>query len=342
MAKTVNQKKRILAVREILQRETDENNRLTIPELIQRLELQDISAERKSLYDDIEVLRQAGDDVQLMRGKGSGYYLGSRLFELPELKLLVDAVQASRFVTAKKSSGLIKKLASLTSREQARALQRQVVVTGRIKNMNESIYYVVDTIQTAIAADRKLRFRYAGWVLDRSAPGGFARKDRHDGRFYSVSPWALVWMEENYYLIAFDHDSNSIRHYRVDKMHHQTVVKSPRQGKEQFENFDLPGYTQSLFGMFSGAPQQVHLEMAEELVGVLVDRFGTGLTLQSAEQQGWFSVRLQVVPGPTFYGWVLSFGTRARVLGPADVRQSLAQYAADVAAMYTCEKEGAT
>ncbi len=334
MAKTSNQKGRILAVRDILHQETDENNRLTIPELMQKLAARGISVERKSLYDDIEALRQAGDDIQLERGKGGGYYMGERLFQLPELKLLVDAVQASRFVTARKSGELIKKLESLTSRDQARALQRQVTVSGRIKNMNESIYYLVDTIQTAIAQDRQLRFRYANWVLDKTAAGGFARQDRHGGAWYTVSPWALVWMEENYYLIAFDSASGSIRHYRVDKMHHQAVTEKAREGRQQFKNFDLPGYTKSLFGMFSGQVQDIQLELGEELVGVLVDRFGTGLTLQPGSREGWFTVRLQVVPGPTFYGWLLSFGTRARVLAPADLRAQLAQYAADVAALY--------
>ncbi len=338
MAKSSNQKTRLLLVREILLRETDEDHRLTVPELVERLAARGVEVERKSLYDDMEALRAAGEDVQLQRGHNGGYCIGERLFELPELMVLVDAVKSSRFITAQKSGKLIKKLESLTSAPQARQLQRQVVVNGRVKTMNESIYYAVDTIHTGISQQQKIRFRYMTWAVDPTAPGGFSSREKHGGRPYVVSPWALVWMEENYYLIAFEEVSQAIRHFRVDKMNQLRVLNQPRDGQKQFENFDLARYTQSLFGMFSGEVQEVCVELENSLVGVLVDRFGRGLVLHPARRPGWFSVRLQVVPGPTFYGWVMSFGARAQVLSPQPVRAELRRYAQALSRLYETEE----
>lgn len=334
MAKSSNQKVRLLIMRDILLRETDEEHKMTIPGFLQRLAASDIEVERKSLYDDIEALRDSGMDIQLVRGRSGGYFVGERDFELPELKLLVDAVQSSRFITAQKSAKLIRKLEKLTNKYQARQLQRQVEVNGRIKNMNESIYYVVDAVHDAISQDKKISFRYSEWTVDPRSPGGFISRDRRGGEHYEVSPWALVWMEENYYLIAFDDASGKIRHYRVDKMHNQRVLSQERTGKETFENFDLPGYTKSLFGMFSGTPVEVELAMVNEKVGVLIDRFGRDLVLHAGPREGWFTVRLKVVPGPTFYGWVMSFGAQAEVLSPAEVREGVAAQAQAVRAMY--------
>ena len=334
MAKSSNQKVRLLIMRDILLRETDEDHKMTIPRFLQHLAASGIEVERKSLYDDIEALRDSGMDIQLVRGRSGGYFVGERDFELPELKLLVDAVQSSRFITAQKSSKLIRKLETLTNKHQARQLQRQVEVNGRIKNMNESIYYVVDAIHEAILQDRKISFRYSEWTVDPSSPGGFACRDKHNGAHYEVSPWALVWMEENYYLIAYDEAADRIKHYRVDKMHNQRILSAERAGKETFENFDLPGYTRSLFGMFSGTPVEVELAMVNEKVGVLVDRFGRDLVLHPGPREGWFTVRLKVVPGPTFYGWVMSFGSEAEVLSPAQVRESVAAQAKTIGELY--------
>ena len=337
MAKSSNQKGRILAVRELLHRQTDETHLLTIPQITESLAKQDIQVERKSLYDDIDALIAAGDDIQLRRGRGGGYFIGGRLFELSELKLLVDAVQSSRFITERKSNQLIRKLESLASIWQAQQLQRQVVIRGRIKNMNETIYYAVDTIQTAIAQDKKLRFQYDNWEVDFSAPGGFTSRPRHNGRQYIVSPWALVWMEENYYLIGFEQNSGEIRHYRVDKMHDQHPMSQRRDGREAFDTFDLPSYTQALFGMFSGTPQDVCIEAQNDLAHVFIDRFGRDLILLPGEAENTFRVHLRVVPGPTFYGWMMSFGSDARLVSPSGLQQRLAAQARAVAAQYTEE-----
>ena len=334
MAKTSNQKVRLLIMRDLLLQETDEEHRLTIPRFLQRLEARGIQVERKSLYDDIEALRESGLDVHLVRGRSGGYFVGERLFELPELKLLVDAVQSSRFITAQKSSKLIRKLETLTNVHQARQLRRQVEVNGRIKNMNESIYYLVDAIHEAISQDKKISFRYSSWIVDPTAPGGFTSKDKRNGEHYVVSPWALVWMEENYYLIAVEETSGEIRHYRVDKMHHQRVLAQERDGKDTFEKLDLAQYTRSLFGMFSGSVVDVELAMSNELIGVLVDRFGRELVLHPGPREDWFTVRLPVVPGETFYGWLMSFGAKAEVLAPQEVRDQVVQRVQAISGLY--------
>ncbi len=334
MAKTSSQKVRLLIMRDLLLRETDEDHRMTIPRFLQKLEAQGIQVERKSLYDDIEALRESGLDVHLVRGRSGGYFVGERLFELPELKLLVDAVQSSRFITAQKSTKLIRKLETLTNVHQARQLRRQVEVNGRIKNMNESIYYVVDAIHEAISQDKKLSFRYRSWAVDPHAPGGFVSRDKRNGEHYVVSPWALVWMEENYYLVACEEASGEIRHYRVDKIHNQRVLSQERSGKELFEQLDPASYTRGMFGMFGGGEVDVELAMSNDLVGVLVDRFGSELVLHPGPQEGWFTVRVTVVPGDTFYGWVMSFGGKAEVLGPASVRSQIAARAKEINARY--------
>lgn len=328
-----NARLRLLTLKNILETQTDDDHWLTGPQMLEHLAAQGFTPDRKSLYDDLDALRKAGLDLHQQRGRKNGYWVGQRTFELPELKLLVDAVQSSRFITKRKSARLIAKLESLTSVHQAWQLQRQVEVGGRIKTANESIYYVVDTIHTAILQKCKLQFRYKNWVVDPRAPGGFTSRDRHAGRVYTVSPWALAWVEENYYLIAFDDDSGAIRHYRVDKMHAQKLLDAPRAGEEAFGDFALSRYTQSRFGMFSGTPVDVCLQMENDLVGVLIDRFGRELTLHPTPD-GRFTVWLQLVPGPTFYGWVLSFGARAQVLEPAFVRNEVAACAMRAAAQY--------
>lgn len=334
MAKGPNQKLKLLRLWQILNERTDEDHPITTPELIRLLAQEEITAERKSIYTDMEALRQAGLDVQNRKGNQPGWFVGERPFELAELKLLVDAVQSSRFITAQKSSKLIRKLETLTNVHQAKQLRRQVEVNGRIKNMNESIYYLVDGIHEAISQDKRISFRYSSWVVEPTAPGGFTSRDKRDGEHYVVSPWALVWMEENYYLVAYEEASDSIRHYRVDKMHHQRVLNQERAGKEKFEKLDLAEYTRSLFGMFSGSVVDVELAMSNELVGVLVDRFGRDLVLHPGPREDWFTVRLPVVPGETFYGWLMGFGAKAEVIGPAEIREQVAARAKAIGELY--------
>ena len=231
MAKSSNQKTKLLHLYQLLLRQTDEDHPITVAQMIEALEQYGIKAERKSIYDDMEALRTFGLDVQSRKGKNPGWFVGARDFELPELKLLMDAVQSSRFITQKKSDTLIRKLEGLASVHQARQLQRQVYVSGRIKVMNESIYYNVDKLHTAISGQRAITFQYFDYDIHRK------KVYRRDGKRYTVSPYGLIWNSENYYLVAYDHLHREMRHYRVDKMAEILVTSLPRQGQaQQFRN----------------------------------------------------------------------------------------------------------
>lgn len=212
MPKSPNQKLKLLYLMEILLQQTDERHPMTVPEMIAQLAQRGVSAERKSIYGDLEALRTFGIDIVQTKTKTTGYYVGTRAFETPELKLLVDSVQSSKFITHKKTLALIKKIESLASIYDAQLLQRQVYVHGRVKSMNESVYYNVDEISDAISRDRQIRFHYFEYTISKQ------RRYRKAGAYYVVSPLALMWDNENYYLLAWDAEAELRKHYRVDKM----------------------------------------------------------------------------------------------------------------------------
>ncbi len=325
MSRQEGQKAKLLVLKNILERKTDEDHPLSVPQLIRALEAEGIRAERKSIYNDIEALRASGVDVELSRGRGGGYYLGSRTFELPELKLLVDAVQASQFITRDKSKKLIRKLEGLTSEAQARKMQRQVFVSGRVKTMNESIYYNVDALHEAIARDRQVRFQYLEWDLRKR------RVPRRGGQIYQASPWALAWENANYYLVAYT--GEGIRHYRVDKMKGVRQTELPRQGKAEFSALDLAAYTRKMFGMYGGREEKVTLKCANSLVGVMLDRFGTEAILVPQADET-FHLTVPVAVSPQFLGWVCGFGGEVRVIGPATVRREMGRLVQSLADTY--------
>ena len=324
MAKSPNQKLKLLYLMRLFLERTDEEHPVTVPELIAALGQYGISAERKSLYDDFEALRHFGLDIVQNGGK---YYVGSRDFELPELKLLVDIVQSSKFITEKKTLSLIKKLEGLASVHDARRLQREVYVRNRVKSMNESVYYNVDEISGAIQQDRAIRFRYFEYTPRKE------RRFRRDGRFYEASPYALLCDDENYYLLAWDDAAKQMKHYRVDKMTAISPKRKARQGKEAFQALDMSAYGKSVFGMFGGAAQQVRIRFAGHLAGAVIDRFGKEVVL-AVEDETHFIATLPVVVSPQFFGWVVGFGAEAEVLSPPDVRQELYDYLQKTASLY--------
>ena len=253
MARSANQKLKLLYLCRILMEQTDEEHPLSVQELIAQLARYGIQAERKSIYDDLGALARFGVDVQCRKGRSPGWFVGSRDFELPELKLLVDAVQSSRFITRRKSNALIRKLERLASVHQARQLQRQVFVSGRIKVMNESIYYNVDKLHAAIASKRAITFQYFDYNMYRQ------KVFRRNGSRYTVSPYGLIWNNDNYYLVAYDSEHCQMRHYRVDKMAEITVTRLPREGTDEYPAFDIAAYGQKHFGMYSGEEMTVTL-----------------------------------------------------------------------------------
>lgn len=318
MAKSPNQKTKLLHLARMLLRQTDEDHPLTVAQIIEALAREDIKAERKSIYDDLEALRLFGLDVQCRKGKTPGWFIGSREFELPELKLLMDAVQSSRFITQKKSDALIRKLESLASIHQAGQLQRQVYVSGRIKVMNESIYYNVDKLHTAIAAQKAITFKYFDYDIARQ------KVFRREGKRYVVSPYGLIWNNENYYLVAFDHANRDMRHYRVDKMTEIAVTCLSREGREQYPDFQLAQYGQKHFGMYSGPEWKVTLRGRRDKASLVWDRFGQDVILVP-DGEDHFTVTLPVVISPQFFGWLMGLDGSLTLTAPKEAVQAYRQ-----------------
>ena len=313
MPKGTNQKLKLYYLAKIFMEKTDDEHGLTMPELLEELEKYDVSADRKSIYNDIEALNDIGlDIVGEKEGKYFIYHIASRRFELAELKLLVDAIQSFKFVTEKKSKTLIKKLTTLASEYEASQLERQLSVQGRVKTMNESIYYSVDDIHSAISSNRKISFKYMTWDTDKKL---VPKKDK----LYVISPWRLTWNDDNYYLIAFDSESGKIKHYRVDKMEKIAILDEKREGKEHFKAFDLAAYTNRAFGMFGGEGTMVTLSVKDDMVGVLIDRFGKDINLKPAKKKGWTDARVEVTVSDQFFGWIFGLGSNVKITAPSSV-----------------------
>ena len=310
MGRSGTQKRKLLYLKELFERQSDEEHLLSMQAILDAFAAQGIPAERKSVYDDIACLQQAGMDIVAVKGAGGGYFLASRTFELPELKLLVDAVQASRFLSEKKSMQLISKLETLTSRYAAGSLRRQVAVAGRVKSMNESVYYSVDLLHEAIRKNSRITFRYFDYDIDGSR--------RYREGTYSASPYALCWQEENYYLIAHS-ARHGLTHYRVDKMASIQLTGETRYMDAQTRTLDLTKYGKNVFGMFAGRREQVRLRFDRSLAGVVIDRFGRD-TLCIPDGPDAFICTVEVAVSPNFFGWLASFGARARLLSPESVR----------------------
>lgn len=312
-----NQKLKMLYLMKIFSEETDDLHPLTMTEIIAKLKAYGVNANRKTLYLDFEELRNFGLDIISTKvGHDCYYNIGVRDFELPELKLLVDSVQSSKFITDRKSTELIKKLESLVSKYEGKQLHRQVVISGRVKAMNESIYYNVDKLHEAIGSGCQIRFKYYQWNVNKEM------ELRKDGAWYQVSPWALMWDDENYYLVAFDAEDGKIKHYRVDKMLSISVTKEKRLGQEQFRKFDMPRYTKSLFGMYGGDQVKVTLEGRNDMVGIIIDRFGKDVFIAPVGNDR-FQVNVDVCLSNQFLGWIMAVGDGLKIVGPDHVVQRM-------------------
>lgn len=316
MPKSDGQKQRILHLVRILREETDEDHQLTVSEILSLLENEGIAADRKSIYDDLTCLEEAGLDLERRRGRGGGVALLSRQFETAELKLLIDMVQSSAFITEKKSRALIEKLTALASRHESAALHRHVHIAGRVKTENEKIFYCVDLLNEAIENERQVRFRYA----DRGGDGG--KIYHRNGEYYVLSPWELQINDGRYYLIAYDSEKASFRHFRVDKMEDAEILDLPRgrEGKRKMEERELGDYASEIFEMFGGEPELVTLGVPEALTGAIYDRFG-GDTRFRRTADGMYECSVRVVPSERFFGWLAGFGGDLTLLFPETVRE---------------------
>jgi len=318
MAKSPGQKLKLLYLRDILLTQTDERNKLTVKELIDKLTQYDIKVERKTIYHDIETLKQYGLDIITEGLKEKAYYIGERDFELAELKLLADAVESSKFITEKKSLGLIKKLEGLASEHDAGRLRRQVFIRNRVKNMNESIYYSVDSLHEAILEGRKISFKYFDYNIEKK------QIFRKDGALYIVSPVALTWNDENYYLIAHSGNIEGFKHFRVDRM--ASVKKLDGIRSPDVKSFNIVEYSKKIFGMYGGEESKVKLRMNNKLAGAVIDRFGKDV-IMIADGEEYFTVTVEVVISPIFFGWLFQFGDLCEVLSPQYLKEELKQTA---------------
>ena len=331
MPKGKNQKFKLYRLAQIMLERTDDEHYITMPEIMEALGEYEVTAERKSIYNDLNDLSVLGIEVE---GEPAGnryhYRVASRPFELPELKLLVDAIQSSKFITEKKTNELIKKLEKLVSRYDAQKLQRQVYVSGRVKTMNEKIYYAVDTIHNAISENRQIAFQYYQWNAKKQM------ELRHGGEHYQVSPWGLLWDDENYYLIGYDSREQKIKHYRVDKMLDIRMSEETREGREHFKKLDMADYAKKSFGMFGGKEEKVKLLVHNSLAGVMIDRFGRDVMLIPADKDH-FTLNVDVYVSRQFLGWVFSLGEMVKILGPEEVVREMREETSRLLRQYGTE-----
>lgn len=327
MAKQEDTKSRLLHLASIFIEMTDEEHVMSTTdlneELVRRMNMK--PASRTTLYGDIDVLIGHGMDIMLQKGHESGYYLASREFELAELKILVDVVQASRFITKGKSNKLIKKLEKLTSDYEAKKLHRQVVVTNPRKAVNESIFYNVDEIHNAIYENKQISFQYCVWNEYKELI------PKKNGDFYHISPWTLIWDDENYYLVGYDASERKIKHYRVDKMRKITTLDELRDGQDLFADFNKVEYGKKLFGMYSGQEEHVVLKCKKEYIGIILERFGMDVTVKNlGHTEGYVEVWIQVAVSNQFYGWLAGLNSLVQIEKPQEIAVSYRQYLQDL------------
>lgn len=329
MARSEKQKQKLLRVFEMLMRETDEEHGLTMTQIISRLGELGISAERKSIYDDFLVLEEIGYPVSKISAKPPEYTLDRRPLELAELKMLVDAVQVSKFVTSRKSREIISKL-SIFAGARAKELSRQVYVEDRIKTANSATIYTIDEIHRAINEKKRLEYKYFDYNANKE------KVFRNGGEKYDVTPLSLMWSDENYYLVAFDERAGKIKNFRVDKMSAVCMSELPSSNNECIEGFDASEYSFRIFGMYGGREELVTMEFSEKLAGVVIDRFGMDESFIKTDFG--FKVSMRLMVSPTFFAWILGFGENARILAPASVREELTERLEKTLQLYRGEK----
>ncbi len=312
MTKMPNQKMKALYIMDYLMRNTDEEHPAPMRDIIAYLEGCGISAERKSIYSDIEGLQLFGVDILSCT---KGYYVVSREFELPELKMLVDCVSASKFITEKKSEKLIKKIESLASRHEAGKLQRQVYIADRIKAGNEDIYRSVDTLSEAINEKRKVSFKYFEYDTNKK------RRYRNDGNEYVVSPYSLTVSDENYYLIAHYPKHEGLTHFRVDRMSDIRIIDEMQENVESImgEGFSVGEYSRKLFSMYSGENTRVEITCENRMMNSVIDRFGKDVFVMKLDDEH-FKVTVNVNLSPTFFAWIFTFGGKMRISAPEEAK----------------------
>ncbi len=321
-----NNKTRILLILEILKSETDEDHVLKADEIMERIRKEGLKCDRKTLYNDIASLVDAGYDIiHEPSGSGGGYKLVSRDFEDAELRLLADAVYSSKFISQGKTRILADKLQKLTSSYMASSMIRQIYSSDS-KTPNEDVLYNVDTLSRAILADSKVEFEYLVWGKDKKLVTKGDEKRL-------LSPWALIWQDQNYYLMAYDASAGKMKHFRVDKMRHVSMTDLRREGRKDFESIDMSSYVEETFSMYGGRLETITLDLPEELIGIAYDRFGTDVS-QRPGKHGRVLVRTKCYVSALFYGWLSGLGGDVLLAGPDNVIDEYRNYLKSIIAKY--------
>ena len=307
----IRNKQRPFRLLKYLYENTDENHPVSTPELVKIFQAEDAHASRKTVKDDIDVLIGEGFDIVTVRSTQNSFFLANRMFELPEIKLLIDAVSSSRFINREKSAALIEKLTGMVSRAQAEKIRRHLYAADRVKADNHQIYYTVDAITDAIDEGKKICFQYYEYSGDKE------KLLRRDGAKYCVSPYALVWDDNHYYMLAFSDDRQIMVNYRVDRMCNtemtqETAVPMPA-------GFDMDEYVQHQFRMFAGEEVEVVLECRNEMMKYIVDQFGEDVETRPASEETFFA-KVSVADSPTFYGWVFPFEGKVKIAEPQEIQ----------------------
>lgn len=310
---------RIIELLRFLYQQTDEAHAVTVSEMIEHLKSKGIPSVRQTVYTDLEALDTAGIDIVQIKSTQNRYFIGSRIFEYPELKMLVDAVASSKVISAKKSQALIQKLGRLTSVQQAEQLQRLASLSSRVKPHNEKVYYIIDSIQTAILDQHQISFQYYEYTPEKK------KILKHDGYRYILDPYALEWKNDHYYLIGYSHKHKGIAHFRVDRL---TSVEPLDSKFQPMPDFDVAAYTNKMVDMFAAEhAEQVKLLCSNELMRVIIDHYGEDIEI-SPYDDSHFTVTIAVNPSGTFYGWVFKFMGEIRILSPqscVDKMQNIAR-----------------
>lgn len=327
MPKSEKQKQKLLYIIKMLQEKSDESHPIKMEAILEMLDHEGIKAERKSIYNDMDTLRDFGYDIMLTKGKNGGYFLAYRDFDVAELKVLVDAVQASRFITTKKSKDLIRKITTLAGEHEAKNLKREVYVMNRIKSENEAIYYNVDEIHRAIEDNKQITFKYLEYSVNKEAV------PRRNGKTYKVSPRALAWNEEKYYLIAYDAEADLIKNYRVDKIKDIDLTDEPRIILDKDRNFDVAEYCNRAFGMYCGDDETITVQFPNRLIGVVIDRFGKEVNIYNSGDDS-FETRLNVSVSPQLFGWLTGLGADVKIVRPERVVEQYKQYIQEIMKQY--------
>ena len=330
MGKVNGEKLKILYIRDYLLKKSDREHPVSAGELMEYLESEcGITAERKSIYRDVKILGAnktpegdgefpSGYGMDIHRKRG-GYYVDKRDFTIEEVKLLVDMVQSSNFITKNKTTRLIKKLEGLTNEYEAKKLNRDVYVRNRVKTINENVYEIIDTISDAINSDSVLHFQYYRYNTKKE------KELRHNGKTHVVSPFALIWVDQNYYLLGYNHEAEEMRHFRVDRMKSVRSVKGPRQGKKLFKETDMSTYTTKVFYMFTGKPERVVLRFKNYLADPVIDRFGEDIII-IPDGEEWFKINVEIVVSLQFYAWMSAYRADAEILWPEDARKGMIEH----------------